>query len=241
MNNRKYTNAITILELSIVLVIISLIVTVTIAGQSLVRASEIKTMIGKVNNLKSAMGQFKNMYNKLPGDIDNATNFWQDTINGNGNGKIEEDNNETMIALQHLKLAGVIKGTFSNTNNKFYENDKNIMKLDLKNSSLYIRCCSKTDYQRNLDFLNHIAVFSIASDSKTRQGALTPIEAFELDKKIDDGNPDTGFVGAEGEYNNGSYGSKACYSNIGKDAFYESNNKEYKDLAGCQMFFAYDW
>ena len=114
---------------------------------------------------------------------------------------------------------------------------------------LFIRCCSRSDDNdgsKIADFNNHIGVFSIySSNNDYRDGVVTPIEALGVDKKIDDGIPDYGFVAATGPWSGSSYETTTpCYNhntNGGRDSFYQSANATYQDLNGCQMMFAYDW
>ncbi len=233
--------AFTLVELSIVLIVISLLISVVIVGVQIVRGSELKSVIAKVNDMKNAISQFKSTYQKLPGDIGNATSFWPGVENGNNNGMIEDQpGNEAFSVLTHLQKAGFIHGNYSGKWSDGFVLRENTLPLEVKSGALYVRCCSKNDYDRDLNFNNHIVVFAISDKKQERTGVLTPVEAFEIDKKIDDGNPDSGFVGAIGKYEAG-YTPKPCYKGRGSEAIYESANKEYKDLESCQLLFALDW
>lgn len=66
----------TLIELSIVLVIIGLIVGSVLVGQDLIRAAQIRAVISDVEQYQTAALTFKLKYNCLPGDCPNATTFW---------------------------------------------------------------------------------------------------------------------------------------------------------------------
>ena len=106
----------TLIELSVVLVIIGLIVGSIIAGQSLIRASQVQSASTDTQTYIHAVQSFQQKYNALPGDMANATSYWgiaggttsdpapynyssscyasqgtgTQTCNGNGNGQIAD-------------------------------------------------------------------------------------------------------------------------------------------------------
>ncbi len=65
-----------LLELSIVLVIIGLLASGVMVGQSLVRGAELRSVMNDHNKILSATNAFRLKYNALPGDMRNATAFW---------------------------------------------------------------------------------------------------------------------------------------------------------------------
>ena len=91
---RKSKAAFTLIELSIVLVIIGLIVGGILVGQNLIHNSEVKSQIKQIQEYEVAFNTFALKYNCLPGDCANAQNFFGTTdafgnpIN-NGNGLID--------------------------------------------------------------------------------------------------------------------------------------------------------
>lgn len=124
----------TLLELSIVLVIIGLIVGGITAGRSLIRSSELQSIVRDAQKYETAINAFRGKYNVLPGDMPNATAYWgaQDadptaclaingtgtqTCNGDGDGSIYKDMGveylEGYLAWQHLQNAGMIEGDYT--------------------------------------------------------------------------------------------------------------------------------
>ena len=68
--------AFTLIELSIVLVIIGLLVGGTLSGQSLIHASELRRVTEEYKNYATAVNTFRDKYNGLPGDLPNAVSYW---------------------------------------------------------------------------------------------------------------------------------------------------------------------
>jgi prepilin-type N-terminal cleavage/methylation domain-containing protein len=66
-------NGFTLIELSIVLVIIGLIVGGVLVGQNLIRAAEVRGTITQVEKFNTATNTFRGKFNALPGDMNAAT------------------------------------------------------------------------------------------------------------------------------------------------------------------------
>src|SRR5579884_865492 len=86
----------TLIELSIVLVIIGLIVGGVLVGQDLVRAAEVRATISQLEKYNTAVNTFRGKYNAIPGDMSSslASSFGFTARNGaagrgDGNGVIE--------------------------------------------------------------------------------------------------------------------------------------------------------
>jgi prepilin-type N-terminal cleavage/methylation domain-containing protein len=60
----------TLIELSIVLVIVGLVVSGVLAGKELISTAESRAALGQINQYNAAAYAFKNKYNGLPGDLD---------------------------------------------------------------------------------------------------------------------------------------------------------------------------
>lgn len=124
-----------LVELSIVLVILGLLTGGILAGQSLIRAAELRSVTAEGAGYFTAVHSFRDKYWNLPGDMPNATVFWGvadgngadiacrdkpttdgKTCNGNGNGAI---NNSPVLewlrVWQHLADAGLIEGNYTGT------------------------------------------------------------------------------------------------------------------------------
>lgn len=104
----------TLVELSIVLVIVALIVGGVLYGRDLIRTAEMQSIISEMQSFKTAINNFENQYLGLPGDIYNATDFWSTTANGNADGIITTAT-EGFLAWEQLSLADMVNGTFDGT------------------------------------------------------------------------------------------------------------------------------
>ncbi|MFZ4542239.1 MAG: type II secretion system protein [Rickettsiales bacterium] len=128
----SYRRAFTLVELSIVLVIVGLLIGGILVGQTLIHAGELRRETVTIDQIKTGLLAFKDKYMGLPGDISNATQFWgaadgndglgtdcyiavgagTSTCNGNGDGLLEQGT-ENYRMWQQLVVAGFFKGTFT--------------------------------------------------------------------------------------------------------------------------------
>lgn len=131
----KPIRAFSLVELSIVLVILGLLVGGILGGKSLIRASELRTITTQYQGYVTAARSFRDKYFMLPGDMNNATQFWgvaagtgsnmacrdfastsAATCDGDGNGFIDYPNGKPMEQFrfwQHLANAGLVEGSFT--------------------------------------------------------------------------------------------------------------------------------
>lgn len=147
-------SAFSLVELSIVLVILGLLTGGILTGQNLIKAAELRSVATELTTYQTAVLTFRDKYRALPGDINNATLFWgaaatcpptsaaplttAATCNGNGNGMIESaavTANETFTLWQHLANAELIKGKYSGTaNSTSYSMRQTILSVNIPQS-----------------------------------------------------------------------------------------------------------
>lgn len=68
--------AFSLVELSIVLVILGLLTGGIMAGQSLIHASELRALTTQYHNITAAEQNFQTKYGAIPGDFQDATKYW---------------------------------------------------------------------------------------------------------------------------------------------------------------------
>jgi prepilin-type N-terminal cleavage/methylation domain-containing protein len=218
--------AFTLVELAIVLAVIGILVGAVLAGSSLLRQSEMQTIVSDYTKYSTAVAQFTRQYGGQPGDLLDATNYWGDdntncpdaavtngtpgTCNGNGNGQIitatgavGANMNEPFRAWQHLQLANYIDGSYTGiTAGVIGGSDLvaafgvNAPKSRITNAGWTMFHYSAVDVANKYSLdIGNLLMFGATNNNKlTRNPAITPSEAWQVDKKIDDALPAFGRV-----------------------------------------------
>ena len=166
----KTQSAFTLVELSIVLVILGLLVGGVLTGQSLIRSAELRAITTERDKFTTALYAFQDKYMALPGDMPNAFAYWGslgkagcatddltvDTgCNGDGNGQIginSGDVNEPSKSWMHLSLSGLIEGAYDGTSAN-YPNLPNAPKSKLPNSLWALTSFSLGNVATNTSYL----------------------------------------------------------------------------------------
>lgn len=201
-------NGFTILEMSVVLAIIALIAGTILTFSAINSNSKLIAMIKELYNYKTAFNNFTAIYGNLPGDMDNATGVFgnpdvnSNTINnGNGDGLIGDGNyepqqsQEVASAFQELGLAGLIPNQYPGSINLLgscIDNSNNAFPYSIYgNSSIY------WIYSGNISH-NYTQFNSLILSGTTRScyndSRILANDAYNIDKKIDDGIPLTGMI-----------------------------------------------
>jgi len=239
----------TLIELSIVLVVIGLVVSGIVGGQALVKQAELQAIVSEVQSMKTAVNSFVLQFHSLPGDIGNASEYWKgeapgcpdQTCNGNEDGIIDGNTGlESFTVWMHMTLAEVYPGDFI---------------------GLGFGCCSGFTAGVNIPasklkgggyWLAGVWPYHIETASSTKTymrlalgdwtkgsggGILTSPQAKSIDSKMDDGIADAGIVhGVAYENGDGEPEKAPCLKGAVGVYSYDLTNLEKK----CQMFFVID-
>ncbi len=226
---RPGTAAFTLIEMSIVLVIIGLVVGGVLVGQSLINAAALRATISQIEKYQTAVNTFRTKYDALPGDIADpgASSFGfiargTSAGEGDGNGVIEgvsatpsnsgtfECTGETAVFWRDLSTAGLIEGGFNAATTSTFCPDAALL-----NSGGVI--LNSFFPQAKLGGGNYIYVwstggqnyFALANVARVAAGyemfssaGLTAAQAMSIDSKVDDGLPQAGHVTARLVYAN---------------------------------------
>jgi prepilin-type N-terminal cleavage/methylation domain-containing protein len=212
-----------LVELSIVLVIIGLLVGGVLAGRSLVRASELRSISTQVTQYRTAVHAFRDRYFALPGDITNATSIWgaaadcsaqvatdQATCNGNGDlrvtwGSTANNRAEFFTFWQHLSNTGLIAGTYTGVRGPgtFAASSirgENMPAVALREGCVSAFASTSTPTFNLMTVEGNLFTFGrtngTANPDYCNNSMLLPEESFNLDTKLDDGLPGMGKVGS---------------------------------------------
>jgi len=215
-------NGFTLIELSIVLVIIGLIVGGVLVGQDLIKASEIRATVTQIEKYNSAVNTFRTKYNGIPGDMPQvnagAFGFFQLTYAtttgfGDGNGLIEGGDSgalgplgETLLFWRHMSEANLVDGQLGISGNSLLvaATGATTGNVTTINQSLPDSRTTPTNSfivyaTSGLNFYQLLPLSGISGNTYLAgTTGITPIQAFSLDAKLDDGLPVTGIVLAKG-------------------------------------------
>jgi prepilin-type N-terminal cleavage/methylation domain-containing protein len=195
----------TLIEMSIVLVIIGLIIGGIVKGQEVVNGARLKSQLAQVDAIKGAVFTFQDKFGYLPGDYTgNATLALAVTNDGNQNGFVASTASTTSVSLSdnsdvsgatseapvawiQLAAANLLAGIQTGGN----------VVLSAATSATYPGRASNSF----LWFATYSTVWGInANMVRLQAGSTTPNpvlreqDAFALDSKFDDGVPGTGSI-----------------------------------------------
>lgn len=223
LNARTAESGFTLVELSIVLVIIGFLIAGIAAATNMVKQAELRSVMSDMRNYATSYNNFVGKYNAVPGDFSSADTVFDAQCGvtsclGNGNGIIELDDgtiaNEVLNAWTQLGAAGFINGSFASSGTASPAVTAVTIGADVPPSKVsgagYQMVGGDTDLVTGLGFNFSVAQNALLLgkvDTTTPSqllgvGSLVPEDAYQLDSKMDDGNVNgSEFVGA----NTGSF------------------------------------
>lgn len=98
--------AFSLIEISIVLVIIGIITGAVFKGQELLSNAKIKSVAQDFQNYSLAISHYQDVYHSLPGDDPKASTHFSNITSGDGNGQITGI--EADLFWQHLHKASIV-------------------------------------------------------------------------------------------------------------------------------------
>jgi prepilin-type N-terminal cleavage/methylation domain-containing protein len=210
----KTNSGFTLIELSIVLVIIGLIIGGVMVGRDLIRTAELRKLYSQEQQIISSVNTFRVKYKCLPGDCTNATDYFGTdpqgcvaymadktpkvpTCNGNGNEiyDIAPTAIETLTFWQHLSDAGLWPGLFRGGPLSSNNADQTLYPpVSINTSFFWAPSNDPGDMELGNPYSTNIIYYSNYAGNVN--GLLTPAESFAFDSKYDDGNPASGSIQA---------------------------------------------
>jgi prepilin-type N-terminal cleavage/methylation domain-containing protein len=211
----------TLIEISIVLIVIGLIIGGILVAQDLIKTAGINATITQLQKYNAAVTLFDTKYGGIPGDLPFATANSYNlnppagplTAGGDGNGLIQSSGadpayflGEPILFWSELSAANLIEGAYGNS-----ATTSGAMATDITSTAL------ANNYMPPAK-LGHSNSISVASTGKEncflisgfgsgkitaatgiyspQANTLTPQEAYNIDAKIDDGLPGSGSIQA---------------------------------------------
>lgn len=219
----KKRSAFSLIELSIVLIIIGLLIAGITGGASLIKSSELRAVMGEARGYAVAVNAFYTQFNALPGDYGTSLGTaaggsvtMTGNTYGNGNSKIEycttscttgatATGSEGNLAWQHLKFAGAIDvaPTFQGALTAAATAGTHFPASKIKSSGWNFDYNTATTSLQNVVVLTgsttsaaSIDANSLVNGATMSTGAILPTDGLSIDSKIDDGVASTGKVRA---------------------------------------------
>jgi prepilin-type N-terminal cleavage/methylation domain-containing protein len=181
----------TLIEIAIVLVIIGLLLGGVLKGQELINTARVRALNNTVDGVTAAWFSFQDRYRAFPGDyldaraLINLSDGAGTGINGgDGNGLVDTDDERGRV-WTHLESAGYITGGYDGT----------AVVDDEYGCSPFT--CPDNGFGSGMN-LSHGRLIQTATAADAHElvsGRGIPVEVIaELDRKVDDGSPDTGLM-----------------------------------------------
>jgi prepilin-type N-terminal cleavage/methylation domain-containing protein len=213
----------TLIELSIVLVIIGLIVGGILIGQDLIEASKMRGTITQMEQFDTAVNTFRLKYRYIPGDMlasrAGQLGFFQLTSGyGNANGQFEPVgggcSNEALVFWRHLSDAQLIEGSYGSQGNNAIDPASGNVTANAEDpflsmpagkigrgSYFYPVTPTAGGHRYLLRRMNSLLTIGLCVGMSNN--TLTPIEAHSIDSKVDDGKFNTGRIIGAGNWDAG--------------------------------------
>ena len=219
----------TLVELSIVLVIIGLLIGGILVAQSMIQTAKINAAIRQVQQFDIALSNFETKYNQLPGD----SNLFP--YPGNNDGQLEDfrgccgqifgstvGTNEIDNFWPHLQMSGfnyqnkTFNNIIPNSGFDIDSNNPNAPKVSLDVDAGVVAAAPAICSGNGMSITSNCYSFGAFRNAQAGQGGggtvqlwdippvLKPATMLAIDSKIDDGNPVTGVVQ--------QMGTTGCYS-----------------------------
>jgi len=229
----------TLVELSIVLVIIGLLIGGILVAQSLVESVRVNRMVSDFNQYEIMINQFKGLYKSIPGDTANGAMFGGYV--GNGDGYLQSNGTastrEQCEAFVHLRLSGIFPGETIGpiTHGQWWQipaDQCNFIETPFKHTYYkFVRSTSWNGIYGNQENFISTDYGQASTDYWWGGGRLSVATVAAIDKKMDDGVANAGVLYGYGG-SNPNYCSDTSFTTDGGTGAYHFENDTY-----CQPAF----
>ena len=165
---RKDNKGFSLIELSIVLIIMGLLVAGVTGGASLIKSAQMRSVVNEFTNFRTAYNTYYAQFGKVPGSDTDPNVIVDDGLQDLfDEGIIDKE------PITEIDTAKYVSSKFGRNSKWFLNNAGDAFTI--------------TDY-------SNVNILSLAGSSDYKTGALTGNEAISIDEKIDDGAATTGLV-----------------------------------------------
>lgn len=237
-NRLPYSHGFSLVELSIVIVIIGLIVSSVLVGQNLVRSAEIRGLVSDYERFNQASATFKERYAGLPGDFDLNGRFGvgvakTDTSVTPTNDLLEDDTGATsgtvhdgeyVLFWNHLTVTELLAGAFDGISIDTAGEDLSPTLPQSKAGGYWGTYSDGTD-----NFYIYGAAYNGTTNAYFTENALSPRDMLSVEQKLDDGRPNRGIMRARGAdasdpLTDPTVAATDCATSIALDGIYRVDN-----------------
>ncbi len=207
MEKERRDKGFTLVELSIVLVVIALLVGGILIGQDMIASGTTRKVVSEYTGISSGMNAFYGKYNCIPGDCYKISTYIPGETDGDGDETIESPasasaTGESFQAWKQLAGAGLYSGSFNGLSGAGGASHAVIgtnVPVSKVSSSAgyafgYLSTQSGSASYYDGSYGNLIYFGAATSTSTLSSPSVKPTQAYEIDKKIDDGIPGIGKV-----------------------------------------------
>lgn len=208
--SRRSEQGFTLVELAIVMVIIGLLIGGILKGQELINNAKISATVTQVKSMDAALNTFQDKYAALPGDMLTPSTRLPDcttapcNLPGDGNSKYANtagstptNTQEGVVAFAHLSAADLLSG-INLTTNPSTPTFGGLLPAVKAGGGMWLGGSSNTGGATAITSLTanrtYLALNGSNEAISTTTGALSPVDAAQIDRKVDDGSPISGAV-----------------------------------------------
>lgn len=200
----------TLIELSIVLIIIGLLVAGISGGAALIKQAQSRRVISAIFDSNVAFNSFVGVYDATPGDMVSAADIWPscgttaEACNGNGNGNLDftytGGTDEALPIIKHLELAGLLNVGVPQLTETYSEPLQYLPRIGSELGFSYTPTTIPDPVGPTFHLFrtdNFYAIMAVIGKPRTGgsfgfnglygNAGFTPADAYAIDHKIDDG------------------------------------------------------
>lgn len=245
---RRNESGFTLVELAIVMIIIGLLIGGILKGQELITNARVSSTVAQVKAIESGISGFRDKYAGIPGDIAapntrlpgctgalcilaNATTNADGQVSVGAAGTTTLNpglaiagDSESAASFVQLAAAGFIGGVSSSAaalGNGVSNPTTPLGGIWVLGSTTGTAGGGLVGPTTNAATVLQSGAYVVLTASTTTAagvGPITPVQAANIDRKLDDGTPNTGIVRATG-----TAAATACGSTVGIDSVYNEN------------------